>query len=127
MPAFAATKLRRSMLTDDQVNAIAGGIRTRWAKPAALLSGGVPPYAAKVPGDPKRGAAVYGIYCSSCHGPDGHGGGAMQGFHRGWRLSYTRERPSTFVPTMIVGRPDIECSGLARQPARQAHVTRRCV
>jgi cytochrome c oxidase cbb3-type subunit III len=103
MPAFAQRS--GGMLTDDQVNAIAGGIRTRWAKPGALLSGGVPPYAAKVPGDPKRGAAVYGIYCSSCHGPDGHGGAHASSIVDGAYLTLVSDQH--LRTTVIVGRPDI--------------------
>jgi cytochrome c oxidase cbb3-type subunit III len=69
MPAFAEHS--GGMLTDDQIDVIVNGIRTRWAKPAGLLN--APPYAAQGPGDPKRGVDVYGTYCSSCHGADGHG------------------------------------------------------
>ncbi len=71
MPAFAQSA--GGMLTDDQIDVIIRGIRARWAKPDALRGADVPPYAATVPGDPKRGAVVYGTYCSSCHGTDGHG------------------------------------------------------
>jgi len=74
MPAFA--QHAGGMLTDDQINAIVGGIRARWAKPDALRGADPPPYAAQGPGDPNRGASVYGIYCSSCHGADGRGGRA---------------------------------------------------
>jgi cytochrome c oxidase cbb3-type subunit 3 len=69
MPAFAEHS--GGMLTDDQIDVIVNGIRTRWAKPDGHLN--APPYAAQGPGDPKRGADVYGTYCSSCHGADGHG------------------------------------------------------
>jgi mono/diheme cytochrome c family protein len=74
MPAFAQHS--GGMLADDQINVIVQGMRARWAKPAALGNTALPPYAAPSPGDPKRGAEVYGTYCSSCHGPDGHGGKA---------------------------------------------------
>jgi cytochrome c oxidase cbb3-type subunit III len=74
MPAFA--QHAGGMLTDDQVKVIASGIRSRWAKPDAVRDAHPPPYAAQSPGDPKRGAAVYALYCSSCHGADGRGGRA---------------------------------------------------
>src|ERR1700689_2311898 len=66
MPAFAQHS--GGMLTDDQINVIIGGIRA-WAKPGGAL-GDVhpPPYLAEKPGDPAHGAAVYGVYCASCHG-----------------------------------------------------------
>lgn len=72
MPAFAQSS--GGTLTDGQIDIIVSGIRTRWAKPDALRGVNAPPYAARGPGDPKRGADVYGTYCSSCHGADGHGG-----------------------------------------------------
>jgi cytochrome c oxidase cbb3-type subunit 3 len=103
MPAFAQRS--GGMLTDDQVNAIAGGIRTRWAKPTALLRGDVPPYAAKVPGDPQRGAAVYGIYCSSCHGLNGHGGAHASSIVDGAYLTLVSDQH--LRTTVIVGRPDM--------------------
>jgi cytochrome c oxidase cbb3-type subunit III len=71
MPAFAQSS--GGMLTDGQIDVIIQGIRTRWAKPDTLRDVNAPPYAAQGPGDPKRGAGVYGTYCSSCHGADGHG------------------------------------------------------
>jgi mono/diheme cytochrome c family protein len=74
MPAF--TQSAGGMLTDDQIQAIVGGIRARWAKPDALLNVHPPAYAAQTPGDPKRGAIVYGVFCSSCHGAGGRGGRA---------------------------------------------------
>jgi cytochrome c oxidase cbb3-type subunit 3 len=72
MPAFAQHS--GGMLTDDQIQVIVRGIRARWANPGALRGAPAPPYAAPGPGDPKRGAAAYGAYCSSCHGADGRGG-----------------------------------------------------
>src|ERR1700690_2037805 len=71
MPAFAQSA--GGMLTDPQINALVRGIRS-WAKPDALADQTPPPYAAEAPGDPQRGAEVYGTYCSSCHGGNGGGG-----------------------------------------------------
>jgi len=71
MPAFAQHS--GGMLTDGQIKVIVDGIRTRWAKLDALHGAVAPPYAASVSGDPKRGAAAFGIYCASCHGADGRG------------------------------------------------------
>jgi cytochrome c oxidase cbb3-type subunit III len=70
MPAFAQSS--GGMLTDAQINSIVKGIRERGT--IANLEGAVPPsYAAKTPGDAKRGAEVYNTFCSSCHGPGGSG------------------------------------------------------
>src|SRR6266404_3252154 len=68
MPAF----VQRSggMLTDEQINAIVTGIRTRWAK-SHPTDFAPPSYAALTPGDTKRGAEAYVTYCSSCHGNAG--------------------------------------------------------
>src|SRR5262245_29074885 len=71
MPAFATSA--GGMLTDKQIDSIVTGIRS-WAKPGHLSDTGLPPYATEAPGDPTRGADVYARYCSSCHGPEGHGG-----------------------------------------------------
>jgi cytochrome c oxidase cbb3-type subunit 3 len=72
MPAFAQHS--GGMLTDEQIDVIVNGIRTRWAKPDVLRNANAPAYAAQGSGDRERGADVYGTYCSSCHGADGHGG-----------------------------------------------------
>jgi mono/diheme cytochrome c family protein len=71
MPAFAQSS--GGMLTDEQINAIVTGIRTRWAKPRQV-DFAPPSYAALTPGDPKGGAEAYVSYCSSCHGDVGRGG-----------------------------------------------------
>ena len=52
MPAFAQSA--GGMLTDEQIDAIVGGIRS-WAKPDALRGDILPPYAAQTPGDPRAG------------------------------------------------------------------------
>ncbi len=103
MPAFAQQS--GGMLTDDQINAIVGGIRARWAKPDALLGGDVPPYAAKAPGDPKRGSTVYGVYCGSCHGADGHGGTRASSIVDGSYLALVSDQYLRTI--VIVGRPEI--------------------
>jgi cytochrome c oxidase cbb3-type subunit 3 len=103
MPAFAQHS--GGMLTDDQVNVIVGGIRTRWAKPDVLHGSGVPPYAAQSPGDPKRGASAYGIYCSSCHGGDGHGGKRASSIVDGSFLALVSDQ--YLRTTVIVGRPEL--------------------
>jgi mono/diheme cytochrome c family protein len=103
MPAFAQQS--GGMLTDDQINAIVGGIRARWAKPDAVLNDDVPPYAAKAPGDPKRGLTVYGVYCASCHGADGHGGARASSIVDGSYLALVSDQG--LRTTVIVGRPEM--------------------
>jgi mono/diheme cytochrome c family protein len=109
MPAFAQHS--GGMLTEEQINVIVRGIRT-WAKPDALGGAQPPPYAAPSPGDPKRGAVAYGTYCSSCHGPDGHGGKAGS-IHGGKAGSIVDDSYLTLVSdqnlrtTVIAGRPEL--------------------
>lgn len=72
MPAFA--QIAGGMLTDKQIDVIAGGIRSHWSRPGVLDGAHPPSYAAKSAGDAQRGEAVYKTYCESCHGPGGQGG-----------------------------------------------------
>ena len=102
MPAFA--QHAGGMLTDDQVNVIAKGIRTHWAKPDAV-QGTPPPYEAKTPGDAKRGAAVYEMYCSSCHGAGGRGGSKGSSIVDPAYLSMVSDQ--SLRTTVIAGRAEI--------------------
>jgi mono/diheme cytochrome c family protein len=103
MPAFA----RRSggMLTDDQITSIVRGIRSRWAKPDALQGAEPPPYAAPQTGDAQRGAGVYGMYCSSCHGPDGTGGARAGSIVDPAYLQLVSNQGLRTI--VIAGRPDL--------------------
>jgi cytochrome c oxidase cbb3-type subunit 3 len=103
MPAFAQHS--GGMLTDDQINVIIGGIRSRWAKSSAQRDPDTPPYAAQSPGDPKRGAAAFAIYCSSCHGSDGHGGKRASSIVDGSYLALVSDQNLRI--TVIVGRPEL--------------------
>ena len=100
MPAFAQRS--GGMMTDDQIDAIVSGIRTRWAKPDTLRDADAPPYAAQGSGDPKRGADVYGTYCSSCHGADGHGSERASSIVDGSYLALVSDQ--SLRTTVIVGR-----------------------
>jgi cytochrome c oxidase cbb3-type subunit 3 len=102
MPAFAQHS--GGMLTDDQINVIIAGIRARWAKPDALRGADHPPYRAPSPGDPQRGANVYGIYCLSCHGAGGRGGRASS-IVAGSYLGLVSDQ--NLRTTVIVGRPEL--------------------
>jgi len=62
------------MLTDQQIDALIRGMRTRWSNPGALGGDNPPPYAASASGDPAQGAGVYQAACAMCHGPGGRGG-----------------------------------------------------
>lgn len=100
MPAFAQHS--GGMMTDEQIDVIVKGIRTLWAKPDELRDANPPPYAAQGSGDPKRGADVYGTYCSSCHGADGHGTKQASSIADDSYLALTSDQ--NLRTTVIVGR-----------------------
>jgi cytochrome c oxidase cbb3-type subunit III len=103
MPAFAQHS--GGMLTDDQVDVIAKGIRATWAKADALLDPDPPPYAAQSPGDPARGAAVYNVYCASCHGAAGRGGTRASSIVEPSYLALVSDQH--LRTTVIAGRPEL--------------------
>jgi cytochrome c oxidase cbb3-type subunit III len=73
MPAFSRKK--GGTLTDEQVRAIANGIKSRWKAERPEIP--TPDYlvaADRTPGDAGRGRIVFDRACASCHGPDGLGG-----------------------------------------------------
>jgi mono/diheme cytochrome c family protein len=71
MSAFAQSA--GGMLTDKQVDAIASGIFSVWARKGILDGSNPPSYAANNTGNAASGELVYGTYCASCHGPQGQG------------------------------------------------------
>ena len=102
MPAFAESS--GGMLTDAQIAIIVNGIRQS-GKPSRL-GGVVPPsYAAKLPGDPNRGAEVYGRFCSSCHGPDGRGTAKASSIVDASVLTLVSDQYLRAI--VIAGRPEI--------------------
>ena len=92
MPAFSEPA--GGALTDQQIELLVTGMRSRWSKPDEFKGVGLPGYSvdetaassgppaavtnhisAEV-GDATRGAATYKTYCASCHGANGDGGSA---------------------------------------------------
>jgi cytochrome c oxidase cbb3-type subunit III len=102
MPAFAQSA--GGMLSDKQIDAIVGGIRS-WAKPDAFGNQAVPTYAAQASGDPQRGAEVYRTYCSSCHGAGGHGGSKASSIVDGSYLALVSDQQLRTL--VITGRPEL--------------------
>jgi mono/diheme cytochrome c family protein len=77
MPGFA--QRGGGFLTDEQVDVLIREMRWRWGRPEQFRDVALPAYRGGG-GDPTRGRAVYGVFCASCHGPDGRGtpkGGAI--------------------------------------------------
>ena len=102
MSAFAQKE--GGMLTDEQVNAIIRGIRERWSKPNALAGVTAPPYAAKAPGNPQQGEAVYATFCASCHGSGAKGGPKAGPVTNAAYLSLISDQGLRTI--VITGRPD---------------------
>lgn len=103
MPAFARSS--GGMLSDDQINVIVDGIRTRWARPDAVRDAAPPPYAAQSPGDPKNGEGAYSVFCSSCHGAVGRGGARASSIVDGSYLALVSDQ--YLRTTVIAGRPEL--------------------
>jgi mono/diheme cytochrome c family protein len=102
MPAFAQSA--GGMLTDPQIDAVVGGIRS-WATPEMLRGEVLPPYTAPAPGDPVHGARVYTIYCAPCHGLDGRGGDKAGSIVNGSYLALVSDQGLRTV--VIVGVPEM--------------------
>jgi cytochrome c oxidase cbb3-type subunit 3 len=103
MPAFAQSA--GGMLTDEQIDAIVDGIRTRWAKPDAVRGSNPPAYAARRPGNATRGASVFAFYCASCHGANGQGTERGSSIVDGSFLALVTNQ--SLRTTVIVGRPEL--------------------
>jgi mono/diheme cytochrome c family protein len=105
MPGFA--QRAGGPLTEEQVEVIVRGMRSRWGRSDALAGAPPPAYAAR-PGDPARGAQVYAARCASCHGPTGaggaHGGSIVDGSYlalvsdQGLRTAVLVGRPALGMP-----------------------------
>lgn len=102
MPAFAQSA--GGMLTDKQISIIVSGMRSRWTQPELLRDANPPPYA-QTPGDAARGAKVYSFYCSSCHGPEGHGGQKGSSIVNGSYLALVSNQG--LRTSVIIGWPDL--------------------
>ena len=101
MPAFAQSA--GGMLTNKQIDAIVGGIRS-WAKPDTVKGVALPPYRAQTPGNAQHGAEVYATFCSACHGPEGRGGNKAGSIVDGSYLALVSDQNLRTVT--IVGLPD---------------------
>jgi mono/diheme cytochrome c family protein len=102
MPAFAQTA--GGMLTDQQIDAIIGGIRS-WAKPGTLRGDILPPYTAPAPGDAGQGAKAFETYCAGCHGPDGRGSNKASSIVNGSYLALVSDQDLRSI--VIAGRPEL--------------------
>ena len=104
MPAFA--QRAGGMLTEKQVDALAGGIRSHWSRPDALAGANPPAYRATSAGDVRRGEAAYQTYCQSCHGNDGRGTAKGSAITNDSFLALTSDQGLRTI--VIAGRPELK-------------------
>jgi cytochrome c oxidase cbb3-type subunit 3 len=107
MPAFAQSG--GGMLSDEQVDAIVKGMRSRWAQPGVLADTHPPAYLGRQQGDPARGKNAFGTFCASCHGAGGRGGTLSGSIVDGSYLALVSDqylRTLTIVGRRELGAPD---------------------
>jgi mono/diheme cytochrome c family protein len=102
MPPFAKTA--GGTLTEQQIDAIVDGMRG-WGSRDDENILNPPPYSTPTSGDPKRGAGVFAIFCSRCHGPDGRGGTDASSIVDPSFLSLVSNQG--LRTTVIAGRPEV--------------------
>jgi cytochrome c oxidase cbb3-type subunit 3 len=103
MPAFAQSA--GGMLTDNQIDAIVGGIRSRWSVPNSVQKADLPAYSLNSSGDSKQGLEVYATYCASCHGIAGRGGAKASSIVDGSFLALVNDQELRTI--VITGRPEL--------------------
>ena len=102
MPAFARD--RGGPLTGQQVEAVVRGIKARWG--GAPPKETPPPYLApKATGDKERGAKLFDLACSACHGDDGRGGERAGAVHDRAFLALISDQALRRI--IITGRRDL--------------------
>jgi cytochrome c oxidase cbb3-type subunit 3 len=120
MPAFSQQV--GGSLTDQQINLLITGMRSRWSKPEDFKAvelprysvNGMPPSSSPVSalvndsssqtGDARRGAVAYQTYCSSCHGTNGEDGSAGSIIDPNFLNMVSNQGLRT---TVVVGRSDL--------------------
>jgi cytochrome c oxidase cbb3-type subunit III len=117
MPAFARNK--GGPLTDDQVKALAAGIKPQWGSGAPARTD-LPPYsvgATSAAGDKERGLKVFARACASCHGANGEGNGEKAGaIHDPDFLKLISNQ--CLRRYAITGRPDLGMPNFANNSGR---------
>jgi mono/diheme cytochrome c family protein len=98
MSAFS--QKQGGMLTDEQIDSIVRGIRSRWGSTRRMAGVTIPPYAAPAPGNVQQGHAVYATFCASCHGSIGEAGSVTDPTY----LTLVSDQGLRTI--VIAGRPD---------------------
>ncbi len=118
MPAFATS--HGGPLTDDQVKALAEGIKPRWASDRPSRTD-LPSYSVgkTATGDKDRGLAVFARACSPCHGSNGEGTKDMAGaIHDRNFLELISDQ--CLRRYAITGRPDLGMPDFAGEDGRDS-------
>jgi len=109
MPAFGM--VAGGDLTDAQIDALAQGLLDRWGRPQVVNDLTLPSYDApgveSGPADQSHGAAVYGLVCARCHGPQGRGGPKGGAIADPSYLALVSDQ--SLRTTVIAGRSDLGC------------------
>lgn len=123
MPAFVESA--GGMLTDQQIDVITKGIRSRWSKPGILDGANPPSYMPKSAGDVPRGEVAYKTYCESCHGQDGRGGPSGSSISDDSFLALVSDQELRTL--VIAGRPEFGApdwrGDLAGKPMSDQEIT----
>ena len=116
MPAFS--RKHGGPLTDEQVRALAGGIKSRWSADRPGPSAPEYPIAeGGAKGDAVRGRQVFARACASCHGEAGRGGEDKVGpIHEPAFLSLISDQ--AIRRTVITGRRDLKMPDFAGKAGR---------
>jgi cytochrome c oxidase cbb3-type subunit III len=118
MPAFS--EQAGGHLTNQQIELLVSGIRSRWSKPDDFKGVELPRYGvdeaatknvtnnvsagASQTGDASRGTETYKTYCASCHGTNGDGGSAGSIVDPNFLKLVSDQGLRT---TVVVGRADL--------------------
>jgi mono/diheme cytochrome c family protein len=103
MPGFSVPS--GGMLTEQQIDVLVQGMRTRWRQGNPFGGETPPPYKASHAGDPEKGKAVYAIACARCHGDSAQHPGKAGSILDGSFLALIDDQ--MIRTTVIAGRPDI--------------------
>jgi len=98
MSAFA--QKQGGTLTEEQIDSIVHGIRSRWGSGGRMAGVTTPPYGTSAQGNAQQGDAVYATFCASCHGKGGQAGSVTDPAY----LSLISDQGLRTI--VITGRPD---------------------
>jgi cytochrome c oxidase cbb3-type subunit 3 len=123
MPAFLIEN--GGSLTQEQVQAIADGLKPHWksdeqfgSPPQYLLPRGDDQQSST--GSAERGKAVFARACAGCHGPDGQGGEKKEGGAINLRGFLALISDQAIRRIIITGRPDLGMPTYAETKGRAA-------